>query len=55
MAMAYPSAFFFVVVEEVQVLLFELTDFLKVEFIRKEKGGLLLLVLIFRARENYMS
>ena len=45
MAMAYPSAFIsFVVVEQVQVLLFELTNFLKVEFIRKEKGGLLLLV-----------
>lgn len=36
---------FFVVVEEAQVLLFELTNFFKVEFIRKEKGGLLLLVL----------
>ena len=36
MAMAYPSAFiFFVVVEEVQVLLFELTNFIKVV----KKGG----------------
>ena len=36
-------------------MLFELTNFFKVEFIRKEKGGLLLLVLIFRAKENYMT
>ena len=45
--------YFLMVVDEVQVLLFELTNFFDVEFIRKEKGGLLLIVLIFRAKVSH--